>query len=311
MTLVYTELIGSRAMTRDKSSFTASRTFLVYDDTGSVLLIDDAINNFTGVFFSDQHPDINGIYAKNFSIKASSTRASTWEVTWQYAQPMNADEAGGVNDPFSDDINNTSLNIIPEPDEGGDGTGGGGGGDGSSGDEGTDEDEDDSNDQARLFTGWSINSGVALIDGWRADATIPASGSQGGDDGYEMIDGTDIHKGGKPITIPVPTATIGISVTFFGATIYLNNVQLKAGMRNSGAFYGFASGSVLFTGFNVQRQTETSWDITYNFAWDAFFHMRQLPNRDEDGTIDFEDDGTLKVWWKQPFPSTTSFSFSP
>ena len=309
MSVVYTELIGSRSMSRDKGSFTASRTFLVYDDGGSTLLIDDAINNFDGVFFSDQHPDIIGIFANNFSIQASSARANTWEVTWSYAQPIADDDAGGSDDPFALDNNNTSLNIIPEPEEEGGGSGSGGG-DGDVGDEGTDEDTSQ-DENARLFTGYSITSGIALIDGWRSGATIPANGSQGGDSGYEMTDGTEIHKGGNPITITVPTATMGISVTHSGATFYMNNVQLKAGKRNDATFYGFDAGTVLFTGMSVQRQTETSWDVTYNFAWDSFWHMRQLPNKDDDGEIDFEDDGTLKVWWKQPFPDTTSFSFAP
>jgi len=310
MTIQYTELIGSREMSRDKGSFTASRTFLVYDDGDAQLLIDDAINNFNGVSFSDQHPDITGIFANNFSIKASPNRANTWQVQWQYAQPMAEGEAGGVGDPFADDFSNTSLNELPEPEGDEDGGTDSGGGDGEVGDEGTDEDQGAGDEQARLFTGYSINSGVALIDGWRADATIPSNGTQGGDDGYEMTNGTDIHKGGKPITITVPTCSLGISVTYFGATYYLNNVQLKAGKRNSSTFYGFDAGSVLFMGMSVQRQTETSWDVTYNFAWDAFFHMRQVPDKDDDGEIQFTD-GELKVWWKQPFPETTSFSFSP
>ena len=105
MSVQYTELVGSREMSRDKGSFTASRTFLVYDDDAtSTLLIDDAINNFSGVFFSDQHPDIAGLYANNFSIKASASRQNTWEVTWQYAQPMADGEAGSGDDPFSPNI---------------------------------------------------------------------------------------------------------------------------------------------------------------------------------------------------------------
>ena len=179
MTIQYSEQIGSRAMGRNKGSFTASRTFLVYDDSSAdaVLLIADAINNTEGVFFSDQHPDITGIFANNFSIKASNTRANTWEVTWQYAQPQADGEAGGTDDPFADDSSNTSLNEIPEPEEDGDSGSGGGGGD--IGDEGTDEDES-TNPTARLFVGFSVNTGVALVDTWKSNVTIPSMGAQGG-----------------------------------------------------------------------------------------------------------------------------------
>ena len=306
MSIVYTELLGSRSMNRDKSTFNATRTFLAYDDAGETLLIDDAINHFGGVFFSDAHPNIQGIYANSFDIKASTDRADTWEITWNYAQPMQGDEAGGEDDPFADDYSNTSLNeleddpsVISPPS---------GGGDDDIGDDGTggDTQEDD-----RVFTGYNITTGVALVDAWKSGVSIPANGEQGGASGYLTTDGTEIHKGGKPLTLPVPTADIGITITFTGANYYFNNVQLVAGKRNASHFYGFNIGAVLFTGMSVQRQDIDKWDVTYNFAWDAWSHMRQVPNRDDEGEIKFEDDETLKVWLKQPFPDTTSFSFAP
>ena len=84
-------------------------------------------------------------------------------------------------------------------------------------------------------------------------------------------------------------------------------------MRNSSVFYGCDSGSVIFKGMSVQRQEYNKWDVTYNFAWDAWSHMRQVPKRldDGEGTLDFNDDGTLDIFFKQPFPSNTGFNFAP
>ena len=73
----YVELFGSRQVSRSQDAYTASRTFLVYEDSGN-LSLEDAVNYSGGVSFSDQHPDISGIFANGFSCKASGTRADTW-----------------------------------------------------------------------------------------------------------------------------------------------------------------------------------------------------------------------------------------
>ena len=308
MTTQYVELFGSRSLSRGRDSFTASRTFLVYEDTDSLLSIEDAINYVDGIFFSETHPDIDGIYANGFSISASGDRANTWEVSWTYAEPKDETDAGGIDDVHDGQTNNTDIT----PDDSGDfdePT------DGSSGDDGVGEDgvgDDDSGDEERLFTGYSINTTIALVDAWESNFPFPSAGAQGGDSGYEITGGTVVHKGGEPITATVPTATIAISETVTASTFYLHDTQSLAGKRNSNSFYGFDTGTVLFTGVSVQRQTENTWDVTYNFAWDSWFHMRMIPNRNTEGTIEYEADGTtLLVYLKQPFPELISFGFSP
>tara|TARA_R110000851_G_scaffold20540_2_gene62087 strand:+ start:2265 stop:3221 length:957 start_codon:yes stop_codon:yes gene_type:complete len=316
----YIELFGSREVSRSGNSYTASRTFLVYEDTGT-LTLEDAVNYDGGVSFSNQHPDIGGIFANGFTIKASGARANTWELTWTYAQPQEPTDAGGDDDEHDDDGDNTEIDpvdggVFDPPDSGG-GDDNTGGGEDDQGDDGVgdndDGGEDDGEDETeRLFTGVSITTGLALVDGYVAGATVPSQGSQGGDSGFLIYNGTIVHQGGEPVTVPVPTTDISLSVTTFGTTFHLNDVQLKAGKRNASAFYGFKSGSVLFKGMSVSRQTENSWDSTFNFVWDEWSHMRQIPNRDAEGNIAYESDGTtLNIYYKQPFPDTTSFAFSP
>ena len=305
--------MGSRTLARTADSYTASRTFLVYDDAGGFLSVNAAVNYSGGVSFSDTHPDISGIYANGFNITASTERANTWQLQWTYAEPQNETDAGGDDDPFEDDGDNTEI----DPEDGGvfeppDGDDGSAGGEDEIGEDGIDDDTGGGDGEVeRLYTGYTINATVALVDGYVAGASIPSNGSQGGDDGSLITDGTIVHKGGRPVTVPVCITTIAISETFFGSVYYLNNTNTKAGRRNSGSFYGFDAGSVLFSGMSVQRQTETSWDVTYNFAWDEWSHMRQVPNRNSDGEIEPNEDETLDIFFKQPFPSQTSFSFSP
>ena len=146
-----------------------------------------------------------------------------------------------------------------------------------------------------------------MVDGWLGGAAIPSNGPQVE---TAISTGTQIHEGGKPVTVTVPTTEIALTETTFGEYYYLNGVQLKAGMRNSSSFYGFDTGSVLFKGMSVQRNDINTWEATYNFIWDAFSHMRQVPSRDDNGDVVVEE-GVVVVYWKQPFPATTSFTFSP
>ena len=319
MSIQYKELIGSRQVTRNASVYTASRTFLVYDDAGSFLSLEDAVNYEYGVQFSDSHPDISGIFANSFSISASRERKDTWELNWQYAEPVETTDAGGDDDVFDGGGDNTDNgseddDIFDPPSGGGDGGGGGGGDGGEQGDDGTSEDEGgDGDTEERTFNGVSITTGLALVDGYVAEASVPTNGAQGGDDGYLITNGTIVHQGGEPVTVPVPTTDITLSKTQFGEYFDLNDVQLKAGKRNDASFYGFASGSVIFKGMSVQRQAYDMWDVSYNFVWDAWKHMRQIPERDRNGDLVWSDAATpvLNIYYKQPFPETTSFGFAP
>ena len=309
MSIKYVERMGSRSASRSQDAYSASRSFLVYQDDGSFLSLEDAINYSGGVTFSDEHPDINGIFANSFNIKASAEGKYIWEVEWSYAQPVNPTDAGGDDDPFEDDGDNTEI----DPETGGELDPPSEGGEGSEsedevGDEGVGEAEPDV-EQERLYTGVSITTGLALVDGWVGGGNIPSGGSQPADGTYTS-GGNQIHSGGKPVTVTVPTTELSLTETVFGEYFYLNGVQNQAGKRNSGSFYGFASGSVLFKGMSVQRNDLNTWDATYNFAWDSWSHVRQAPERNDDGEVVI-DGGAVNVSGKQPFPDTVAFTFSP
>ena len=321
MSIQYKEQIGSRSIGRDRGSFTATRTFLVYDDDAdNVLTVVDAINYSGGVRFSDGHPEIAGIFANSFDIQPVSDRAYTYTVVWNYAQPLEESDAGGDNDPFEGNPDHTTINTV---DDGGildPPTGGESeqpedsviGDDGVSEDSGGGNNNDGGTETERTFNGVSLTTGVALVDGYIAGASIPSNGTE---TGSKITSGTVVHQGGEPVTIPVPTTEISLSETHFGAYFYLNDVQLKAGKRNAGRFYGFDAGSVIFKGMSVQRQEYNQWDVTMNFTWDAWSHMRQVPARQAgDGELDWDDSvdpPTLPIFFKQPFPDTVSFSFAP
>ena len=304
MSIQYKEQIGSRSIGRDRGSFTATRTFLVYDDDATIVLtVVDAINYSGGVRFSDGHPEIAGIFANSFDIQPVSDRAYTYTVTWNYAQPVEENDAGGDDDPFVGNPDNTTINPIDDggvldPPTGGESEQSD---DSVLGDDGVSEDEGNNESESeRTFNGVSLTTGVALVDGYVAGATIPTNGAE---TGSAIADGTVVHEGGEPVTIPVPTTEISISETHYGAYFFLNDVQLKAGKRNAGRFHGFDKGSVIFKGMSVQRQEYNQWDVTMNFTWDAWSHMRQVPARQAgDGELDWDDSvypPTLPIFFKQ------------
>ena len=137
------------------------------------------------------------------------------ELTWNYAEPKDPTDAGGDDDQFEDDGDNTDTDgetggEMEPPDGEGSDTGGG---DGEIGDDGVGDDDigsDDDDVPERLYTGVSLTTGVAFIDGYFAGATIPVNGAETGE---AISDGTVVHEGGEPVTIPVPITDISLSET--------------------------------------------------------------------------------------------------
>jgi hypothetical protein len=301
MTTQYKEILASRSVSREgEESYTAVRQFLVYDDAGANLSANAAINWHEGVRFGDSHPDAIACKALSFSISAVSDRKYTWQITWNYRLPDEDEED-------NDNSNNTDIDPI---------SGGefeppnflGQASDSEDGDDGIDQGEPEEDETEVPFTGISLTTGVAMVDGFRAGATIPTNGSE---TGSAISTGTAIHTGGKPVTVIVPITEISLTKTLNSSYFYLNDVQLNAGKRNVNTFYGFAAGTVVFVGMSVQRQEIDRWEVTYNFTWDAWSHMRQVPKRLLDGTLDWNTDETLDIFFKQPFPDLISFDFAP
>ena len=159
-------------------------------------------------------------------------------------------------------------------------------------------------------TGYNMSVGVSILDVWRSGPSMPASIST--PSATTDISGTHVSEGGLPISLASPIATINIRqrVTgLFTGGAYVNNVA----RRNSGWWQGFAPGSLLFTGLNVNHTRDDINEIDYTLAWDAWYHLRQVPERDGSGNpvIDAGANPELEVYWKQPFRQTVSFSFLP
>ena len=177
-------------------------------------------------------------------------------------------------------------------------------------DEEPESDVIDGADPDSAVTAFSIAVSLTIVDIWKSNPTIPADIDE---PPRTDIGGTSVSEGGYPISLALPTAKITMNQRFTGmffAGSYLSDI----GKRNIAEYHGFSAGSLLFMGVSVSQDTSGFNEVTFELAFDSDFHLRQVPLRDEDGnpTVDLTaDPPSVTVYFKQPFPNTTSFGFLP
>ena len=266
MSVVVVELAGSKKITQSgDGTRSGTRTFFVYDDGGSSLIVDDILFASGVPMLGSPHPEMAGLYANNWNITVSDERANAWSLVWNYST--------------------VELDVQP------------------------DEDAAD-NTLPNGLQGYSMTVGLTIIDIWRSDPTIPSDVSA--PTITTDIGGTNQSSGGLPVSMALPTADIRLrqlrSGMFTGGQ-FLSRV----GMRNDSVWQGFNAGSVLFTGTNINHTRDGVNEIEYGLAWDKWYHLRQIPERDDDGNavVDETASPPVEVYFVQPFKETTSFDFLP
>jgi len=178
--------------------------------------------------------------------------------------------------------------------------------------ESTGGDNSETEDDTDPFTDISVSVGQVIIDAWRSNAVMPADID---DPARTDIGGNPLHDEGYALSYALPTADISITGTVQASSFNAGGALSRVTMRNAESWLGFDAGSVLFIGVDIKQIAAGSYQLTYRLAWDFFSHLRQVPSRNEDGNPDMDrsdDPPTLvMVYWRQPFPETTSFSFLP
>jgi hypothetical protein len=121
------------------------------------------------------------------------------------------------------------------------------------------------------------------VDVWRTKTTggtwtyIPTNGNS---PTQSDIGGVKVDANGEPVSAFVNVARVTVRNVMVGRPTpplsYINK-------RNSAAFavgpYTFPTGTLLFTGCNISRVGVSTYEIVYSFAYDADFHLRQIPKR--------------------------------
>jgi len=281
MSLIVVERAGGGELSRENSGkIQAQRQFLVYSDDGSFVSLEDASLAAGLPIIGQPHPDSPAIIVGSFSISIIEDRPNAFDITYNYAPPEVVDGDGDPSDPI-----------------------GGGGGDDDSG-------TIDGSDPDSGVTAFTIRVGLSVVDIWKTDPDLPDNLDE---PAREDIGGILVSEGGYPISYALPIADIAINQQIAGF-MNIGSFLGKIGKRNAGTWNGFDSGSLLFTGVDISQDIFGVNDIQYQLAWDEFYHLRQAPERDEDGnpTLDLtEDPPTMNVFFKQPFPNTISFNFLP
>jgi len=188
----------------------------------------------------------------------------------------------------------------------------------------TGTEKDTRNETQVGFTAIEASVQGEAIDIWRTNPTYP-TGANIDNPTETDIGGTKCDYGGEPITGFMNVARITVRNVVNGRptvpTSFLNK-------RNSDSVtlgpYTFAVRTLLFVGSNISRVGVSTYEQTWEFAYDAGYHLRQTAKKaanlevetsaksDSCGGAYNEPPGGENryarcVYFKQPFPSTAAF----
>jgi hypothetical protein len=127
------------------------------------------------------------------------------------------------------------------------------------------------------------------------------------------IGGTAIDVAGTPESRIV--TQIAYTITVVDRALPSSAVIYQAmGARNSTSFLGWPAGSTVFQGYDATIDPETgNTSCTFRFLVDEFYHMRQRPLRNVDGSVQLGAAGSAypanagTVIFRQPFDNFFSF----
>tara|TARA_Y100000114_G_scaffold155881_1_gene181236 strand:+ start:41 stop:874 length:834 start_codon:yes stop_codon:yes gene_type:complete len=161
------------------------------------------------------------------------------------------------------------------------------------------------------FVSFTLSQRPVTVDVFRSDdGTLKIV-----DDGTDIA-GEPIDQTGIPLTAIIRQQDLELSVRYesFDRVPNISSLYL-VGKRNSTPFLGAAAGYLVYTGMSVSRDGVNSYRAAFTFSWDQWQHMRQVPGRDQNGTVTTKNDFAIddrhhaeNVFYKQPFADTENFN---
>ena len=102
-------------------------------------------------------------------------------------------------------------------------------------------------------------------DGWSTIGSIVTASGEGAVD-HDGLGWGGLEKGYEGIQVPRPETSFNLQYTPISLTTTdLKQISDSVGTVNLNAFYGFASGEVLFAGAQGQAKTNDRWRLSYQF----------------------------------------------
>lgn len=182
----------------------------------------------------------------------------------------------------------------------------------------------DTNEEDLNSTSFQVRPQAQFADVWRTNPGLvfPPAGNAD-NQSFADIGGVRSDVSGEPVSYLKRSVSFVISETINVKTLDVPLYYSFTGTRNSAAFFNFVPGSLLYLGADVTGTfTGSKVRLTHEFLADEWFHLRQAPARDVNGTVELFTLATLPngkalrvaetVYWRQPFPDTKPFkSISP
>jgi hypothetical protein len=285
MTIVLSWIRQSRNASVDKGRWSGTESWIVKDTTDQVITANDVYGGInSNVYFWGNEIGIPLMRWIGTTMQPIDGSISTlWSVTLSYESPT------------GDSGETASPKDIKQEDEKG-------------------------------FTSVESSVGSRIIDVWRLQngssgtaLTFPNSGNEPGL--TADIAGNKYDSNGDPISHIIPQITITIRNVISGRPNYSAYKSL-VGFRNS-AVYDFGEsfstplgiGTTVFTGASASRIATNTYAVTWNFTWDEWYHLVQVPEMNPitnrptyDSTVAAPNTYKAdKVYWRQPFWKTGDF----
>jgi hypothetical protein len=189
------------------------------------------------------------------------------------------------------------------------------------------------------FTAIEMDISAAIVPTYRVDNyTLPTGGDINAPTEVD-IGGKPCDQGGEPIDAFVSVMRFTIRNVQGGrvSNTAMSNILSMVNTRNNAPFtingFSAAAGKLLLTGVQISRVKANVYELTYGFAYDDDYHLRQMPKVDANGkpqlavlsggaltitdatvaSVDASATGGIApryayhVMWKQPFPQTSNF----
>jgi len=168
--------------------------------------------------------------------------------------------------------------------------------------------DESSNSSQASFIAKDMSTNAVATDFWRAVDTVSNVNSPSSAD----IGGAPMDSYGDPVTVFVPQQEM--TVTNFLNNNNATNIVNATGRRNDAQYNGAPAGYLVFSGATARRVSGSQYEVTYKMTYDPLGHCRQVALADSGGIKIGAESGSPPVChaslvvWRQPFPSTTSFS---
>ena len=286
MTLVWQQV--NKTSTYDRGRWSGTHSYVVYDDANASILIIDLINaaGAAGVqVFGAGTETTLGTYLRFVGQTFSPIEASNkqWNAEFQFESIV------------GDGATITAQDTKTETEVG--------------------------------FTSIEVDIQSELRDVYRKSPTMAASASN---PAIVDIGGTPHYTGRDPVTAVGHLMRISVRNVVNGRPNY-SGIAAAVGKRNSAAFTFGASGTanqnlacaigtLLFVGASSSRIGPNQYEVNFEFAYDdELFHLQQVAMTDIDGVKIALKNGASTtpsvsnpwyaefVYWKQPFPSLSTF----